>query len=142
MATTRRAPSTWRLLFRGITGRCPLCGGRHVFEDFFHIRERCPRCNLSFRRMEGQMVGAVGINTIVTFGVLLIVVVVGLVVTYPHVPAVRLALVGIAVSVLVPILFYPLSWTLWAAVDLAMQPVGPQDQVAPEWLPAARRRRR
>jgi hypothetical protein len=41
----------------------------------------------------------------------------------------------------VPIAFYPLSWTVWVAVDLAMRPVEAADRVNAEWVPARRRRR-
>jgi hypothetical protein len=32
------------------------------------------------------------------------------------------------VAVVVPIVFYPFSYTIWAAVDLAMRPLDPAEQ--------------
>ena len=62
-------------------------------------------------------------NTIVTFGLLAVVIVGGLVLWYPDVPVVPLMLATVAIAVLVPVLCYPVSSTLWAAVDLAMHPL-------------------
>jgi uncharacterized protein (DUF983 family) len=129
-------------MFRGLTRRCPLCGCFKIFRSYFQIHDRCPRCEFPLRRVEGHEIGAVGINTIVTFGLMLIVIVVGLVATYPDIPAVPLAIAAGAVAVVVPIAFYPLSWTVWAAVDLAMRPVESSDRVKGEWVPSPRRRRR
>lgn len=141
-ATPRRSPSIGRLAWRGLTRRCPLCGCFKIFESYFKIKERCPRCDYPLKRVEGQEIGAVGVNTIVTFGLMLVVIVVGLVVTYPDIPAIPLALVASAVAVIVPIAFYPLSWTVWNAVDLAMRPVEAGDRVKQEYVPSPRRRRR
>lgn len=125
---------------RGLTRRCPLCGCFDVFESYFRIRERCPRCRFPLKRVEGHEIGALGMNTVVTFGAMLVVIVVGLVVTYPDVPALLLAGIAVAVAVVLPIAFYPLSWTLWAAIDLAMRPVEAGDRVHADWVPRYGRR--
>lgn len=137
----RAAPSFWRLMLRGFTRRCPLCGCSDVFDGYFRMKARCPRCDYPLRRVEGTEVGAVGVNTIVTFGLMLVVIVVTLVLTYPGVPALPLGLAAGAIAVVVPVAFYPLSWTVWVAVDLAMRPVEAADRVKPEWVPQRRRRR-
>lgn len=107
------------------------------------MRERCPRCNFKFDRIDGQRAGALGMNTIVTFALLGVVVVVGLVITYPEFDVSVLLPVAVAVAVVTPIVFYPFSRTLWNSIDLAMRPVTPDDDVDPRWLPPrpARRRR-
>jgi hypothetical protein len=84
--------------------------------------ERCPRCDLEFERVEGHLVGAVGINTVVSIIVLLVVGVIGFIVTYPELPLLPLVSTTIAVAVLFPIVFYPFSKTLWTAIDLRMRP--------------------
>lgn len=139
--TTLKPPSFWRLMARGFTRRCPLCGCFEIFESYFRIRDRCPRCRFPLKRVEGHEIGALGMNTVVTFGLMLIVIVVGLVTTYPDTPALLLALAAGAVAVIVPIAFYPLSWTVWAAIDLAMRPVEAGDRVHADWVPRYRRRR-
>ncbi|HEX9993303.1 MAG TPA: DUF983 domain-containing protein [Acidimicrobiales bacterium] len=141
MASRDGRPSFWRLMFRGFTRRCPLCGCFRIFDSYFHIKQRCPRCDYPLKRVEGQEVGAVGVNTIVTFGLMLIAIVVGMVVTYPDIPAIPLAVVAMAIALVVPIAFYPLSWTVWNAVDLFMRPVEASDRVKQEWVPSSRRGR-
>lgn len=138
--TPLRPLSTGRLLLRGMTRRCPLCGAGGSFEGYFRMKERCPRCNLRFDRIDGQRAGALGINTIVTFGALAVVVVGGLIITYPEFDLSVLLPLAVAVAVLVPVLFYPFSRTLWNAIDLAMRPVEPRDDIDLRWLPPPRRR--
>ena len=41
-----------------------------MFETFFLVRERCPRCNFPIQRDEGHWLGAMGINMIVTLTLL------------------------------------------------------------------------
>lgn len=134
--------TTGRLLVRGLLRRCSFCGSDQAFEGYFKMRERCPRCNFKFDRIEGQRAGALGMNTIVTFGLLAVVVVVGLVATYPEFDLSVLLPAAIAVAVITPIVFYPFSRTVWNSIDLAMRPATPDDDVDPQWLPPAPRTRR
>jgi hypothetical protein len=69
------------------------------------------------------MLGAITMNTILTFGAILIVLVVGMVVTYPEIATVPIMAGCAAVAVVVPIVAYPFTHTVWAAVDLAMHPL-------------------
>lgn len=133
------ALTTGRLLRRGIARRCPVCGGGRLFRRWFTIVERCPRCGFPLERIEGHWIGALGMNTIVTSGAVLVAVVVGVALTHPDGP------VGVAVglvvttAVVVPLAFYPVSKTLWSAIDLAMRPLEPDDDVDPRWIPRATR---
>jgi uncharacterized protein (DUF983 family) len=136
-----RPLTTGRLLLRGLARRCPLCGAGGSFCNYFTMKDRCPRCNLRFDRIDGQRAGALGMNTIVTFGMLAIVVVGGLVLTYPDFNLSILLPAAIAVALLVPVLFYPFSRTLWNSIDLAMRPVEPRDEVDWRWVPPPVRRR-
>jgi uncharacterized protein (DUF983 family) len=122
-----RAPSLTRLLARGLVRRCPACSQGHLFRRWFTMAERCPRCGLQFERIEGHWIGAIGINTIVTFGLLLVSTVVGLVATFPEFPVLPLILVNVAVAVIVPLAFYPFSRTLWTGLDIAMRPLEPYE---------------
>src|SRR5690606_8062023 len=70
-----------RLLLRGITMRCPVCGGRGLFRRWVHMVRHCPRCGFDLERIEGHWIGALGMNTIVTFGAVLVAVVIGFTVT-------------------------------------------------------------
>jgi hypothetical protein len=89
--------------------------------------DTCPRCGLRFARIEGHWIGAIGINTIVSFGAVLVSTVVGLVSTFPDFPVLPLILVNVTVAVIVPLAFYPFSRTLWTGLDIAMRPLEPHE---------------
>jgi uncharacterized protein (DUF983 family) len=108
---------------RALLRRCPRCGGRAWFTGWFRRVDRCQTCGYKYERAPGFVLGEVTMNTIVTFGLLAVVIVVGIVITYPDVPTVPLMLAALAVAVVVPVVFYPFSSTLWAAVDLTMHPL-------------------
>lgn len=123
-----------RILGRGATKACGVCGRRGLFRRWVHMEERCPRCNLLFEREEGAFVGAVGINTIITFGLLLFGMVVFFIATYPDIPTGPWVFLVALAFAPVPFLLYPFSKTLWLAIDLVMRPVT-DDEIAPrhEW---------
>jgi uncharacterized protein (DUF983 family) len=125
-----------RLLARGLALHCPLCGGGGLFHRWFTMRERCPRCEFRLERVEGHWLGAWFLNILVSSGAVLVTVVLGSVTTYPGslVPAVAAV---VAVAVVVPLVFFPWSKTLWSAIDLAMRPLEPEDDVDPRWIPPA-----
>lgn len=127
-----------RLLRRGAALRCPVCGAGDLFVGWFRIRARCLRCNFSLDRIEGHWMGSLGLNIIVSFGVLLATLVAGITLTQPEIPVGPLIAAGATVSVVVPLLFFPFSKTLWSAIDLAMRPLEPDDDVDPRWIPPSR----
>ena len=130
-----------RLVRRGVLRRCPLCGVGGVFESWFEVRDRCPRCNYPIRREEGHWIGAVGINTIVTFGALLFTLVLGFALTWDERRAAPIFISCFLVAGVVPLAFFGSSQTLWSAIDLAMRPLEPRDDVDPTWIPPPVRRR-
>jgi uncharacterized protein (DUF983 family) len=121
------SPGLGRLLGRGLTRRCPVCGAGHLFRRWLTMAETCPRCGLRFARIEGHWIGAIGINTIVSFGAVLVAMIVSLVTTFPDFPLVPLMLGNAALAVIVPLAFYPFSRTLWTALDIAMRPLEPHE---------------
>jgi uncharacterized protein (DUF983 family) len=130
-----------RLLRRGVARRCPLCGGGDMFETFFRVRERCPRCNFPIHREEGHWIGAIGINTIVTFGLLFVTMLVAFLLTIDDRRAAAVLVPSFVVAGLTPLLFFGSSQTVWSAIDLAMRPLEPRDDVDPRWIPPPVRRR-
>ena len=120
-------PGPVKMLLRGLVRRCPRCGGGNLFTGWLQMRLRCPRCGMCFEREEGFFLGAFVVN----FGVMLLSLAlfigVGVAVTLPDPPPGKLALGGMAVGVLVPIFFYPMSRTFWSAIDLIMKPLEPQE---------------
>ena len=112
---------------RGLTMACPGCGTRGLFRRWFIMSEDCPRCGLHFERIEGHWIGAIGINTVVSFAVLGLVVIIGAILTYPDGSTLRLILIAVASAVAGPTLFYPMSKTLWTAIDIMMRPLEPHE---------------
>jgi uncharacterized protein (DUF983 family) len=127
-----------RVMLRGLALRCPVCGGGGLFRHWIAQVERCPTCGFRFHRVEGHWLGSLGMNTIVSFGALLLAVVVGYALTTPDPPAGVLIGIAMAVAVVVPTVFFPWSRTLWSAIDLLMRPLEPDDEVDPLYWPAAR----
>jgi uncharacterized protein (DUF983 family) len=107
----------FRAFARGAVRHCPRCGGGRLFTSWFKIRERCPRCGFRLEREEGGFLGAMTFNYAITAVIWLAVFVVWLVVDLPDVRVFLLTVVSIAIAVVVPLLFWPVSKTLWAAVD-------------------------
>lgn len=53
---------------RGLTNRCPNCGGHTLFREgtFFDLNKECPRCGLKIERDEGFFLGSLSLNYGVT----------------------------------------------------------------------------
>lgn len=102
---------------------CPWCGHRRTFlRGWFRRHDRCRTCGIRWQREVGFELGAVTVNTIVTFGVLTIAMAVGFVVTAPNIPVLPLVVSLFAVALVVPVLIYPFTYTVWLAFDLAVHP--------------------
>lgn len=65
------------------------------------------------------------INAVLVLGTLLVAMTIGVALTLPDVDVpVLLAILGVG-AVVLPVLVYPVGYTLWQAVDLAMRPPEP-----------------
>ena len=126
-------PSLKKMLWRGLRRRCPWCGGRGAFfTSWFAKQERCRTCGISWRRgYEGFELGALAISAIVCFGALIVGLAIGMIATSPDIPVLPLVLSLGAVAVVLPVVVYPVSYTTWQAVDLAMRPPEPGDRDIP-----------
>ncbi len=91
----------------------------------------CPRCGLHFRRLPGHWLGSWFINICVTQTALVLVLIIGVAVTYPTTPMPLLAALTLLAAILTPVSFFPFSRTIWCAIDLAMRPLEFDDGVAP-----------
>jgi uncharacterized protein (DUF983 family) len=104
---------------RALTKKCSRCGGGAIFRTFGELHERCNTCGFKFEREPGYWVGAMIINTTVTFASILVVFVLGMVLTWPDVPWTVLLVVTVLVAGVVPVIWYPLSKTVWQAIELS-----------------------
>jgi uncharacterized protein (DUF983 family) len=118
-----------QILGRGLTHRCPNCGGRTLFRtgSLWRMHEHCPACGFAFEGAgsEGFYLRATSINFGVTVTCFLFPVVL---LAYRRVIGVHTAeVLAIAGALLVPALFYRASRS-WALMNYYL--------FAPEELPA------
>ena len=117
------------LLRRAITLRCPWCGHRPGFRrGWFTRHEACQHCGLSVQRgQDGFELGAATVNAILVLGALIVAAAVSIVRTYPDVAATPLIIALCAVAIVLPVLLYPFTFTIWFAVELLMEPPSLRD---------------
>lgn len=129
MSAARVSPSLGKMLWRGLFRRCPHCSNHHAFfERWFVRRERCVGCGVRWERnYEGFMLGAMAISFITTGGSLLITMGAGVILTYPNVDLVPVLGSTVLVTLLVGVAGYPISYTLWQAIDLYLRPLDEDD---------------
>jgi uncharacterized protein (DUF983 family) len=60
--------TTGQIISRGLTNRCPNCGGKTLFKPGkpFELNEHCPSCQLKLEKDEGFFLGAMSLNYGVT----------------------------------------------------------------------------
>jgi len=113
--------------WRGLTLRCAWCGSRRTFiRRWLGKYDRCRTCGLRWRREEGFELGPVALNTVITFAVLAIGMLIGFVATYPDVAVAPMILTLVGMAIFLPIVIYPLTFTIWFAFDVCSHP--PSDQ--------------
>ena len=124
-------PSFGRMMRRALVLHCPWCGARRTFiRKWLGKYDRCRTCGIRWRREEGFELGAVAINTMLTFLALAIGMTIGFVMTAPDIPVGPMVLSLIGVAALMPIVIYPLTYTTWLAFDLAVQRPGAAELAA------------
>lgn len=133
MGTTADLTRAMHHLGRALLLRCPNCGGGGLWTGYFRMKEHCPRCGLHLERGEpGYVVGAATFNIIVAELVFMGLFVGTVIVTWPTPPWGLLQFGGLALMVLLPIVFYPFSKTTFLAFDLIFRPRGYERDEAAE----------
>lgn len=117
------------MLWRGVRRRCPRCGSGGAFATWFRMAERCPSCRLRFERENDFFLGAYVINFAITEGLLFLALLLFVLRLNadPATPWRPIVVVGVLVAIVAPVAFFPFSRTIWAAIDLAMRPVPPDE---------------
>ncbi len=121
--------SVTRMLLRGMARHCPRCGSGGIFASWFRLQERCPSCRLRLERENDFFLGGYVINLAVTEGLLALALMIYVlrITADPGTSLVPVLVVGGIISLVLPVLFFPFSRTIWMAIDLAMRPV-PRDE--------------
>jgi uncharacterized protein (DUF983 family) len=114
---------------RALRRRCPWCNGKRAwFNGWFRRADRCHTCGLRWNRgQDGFELGAMTMAVFITGGSVMIFLAIGIIASYPKVAVLPLALGGAAIAVLVPMLTYPFTYTIWSAFDLAVHPPSPEE---------------
>jgi uncharacterized protein (DUF983 family) len=110
---------------RAITRRCPYCGSPGVYDGYFALRDRCPRCGVRFEREEGYFLGAYALNLIVAeFVGLGLAIVLIFKTDLWHLPLIWQEVIAVALAIAFPVILFPFSRTVWIAMDLMFHPPG------------------
>jgi uncharacterized protein (DUF983 family) len=110
---------------RALSRRCPYCGSPGIFDGYFALRDRCPRCGARFEREEGYFLGAYALNLIVAeflglgLAILLI-----FKTDLRNLPLVWQEVIAVALAIGFPVALFPFSRTVWIALDLIFHPPG------------------
>ncbi len=85
-------PALGTMVRRGLLRKCPWCGDRHAyFTRWFSKQRACRKCGTPWRRGDvGFELGAATINTIITFGVIIVAGAVAMIATSPDIPTVKI----------------------------------------------------
>lgn len=119
----RMKPAIATMFRRALVLKCPWCGNRRTFiRRWLGHHERCRTCGIRWHREHGFELGPVALNVVSTFLVLGVGMVVAFVATAPDFPVGPLTLGVVGGALLVPMLLYPFTYTLWLAFDLAVHP--------------------
>ena len=111
------------LFGRAVLVRCPNCGSGNLFEHWFKIKERCPRCGYVFGRNEsGYQIGSMALDMVIPMLLWLAGLATTLILTWPNPPWMLIQWGSIAIMVGLPLLLYPMSHTLAIALDLLVRP--------------------
>ncbi len=117
-------PYSLVLLWRGIRLRCPNCGRGKLFRRFYTMYERCPACGWRFEREEGYWTGAMAVNLVISELIIAsFAIPLAVVLATSKQSMVLPIVIGVAVSVLLPFLFYRHSKSLWMCLDFMLHPV-------------------
>lgn len=113
-------PTFSELLRRGIFLRCPVCGKGELFRSAFGMHQQCPVCHFTYEREEGYFTSAIAIDLVVSE---LIVTAIALpLAANPGIPIITALLWCIPLAVLLPVIFYRHSRSLWMSMDHFLHP--------------------
>ena len=107
---------------RGLTMRCPRCGASGIGSSFFDLEDRCPSCDWAFEREEGFYVGAMVVLFAAVEVLFALLLVVGIVATWPDVPWTPLLIAGLVLNGLAPVVLYRWSKATWLGLHSAFVP--------------------
>jgi uncharacterized protein (DUF983 family) len=110
-------------LGRGLAQRCARCGTGGIFRSYYRLHPTCRSCGFRFERESGEWTGALMIIIAFTEILFALWFGVGIWVTWPDVPWTLLLVGGIALNLIVPIVAYPWSQSVWIGLHYSFVPL-------------------
>ena len=112
-----------RLLRAAVRRRCPRCERGRIWDGWFKLRRTCDECGFVAHRDEPDyFIGAYLVNLVVAELVVALAGVAIVIATWPDTPWDVVLWVAASAAVAAPLIFYPLTVTLWLAVDVYFRP--------------------
>ena len=113
---------------RGATLRCPRCGGGGILRSWFKLKHECPTCGLVLDRGETDYwYGGYAVNFVTAESLGVAIILGAIYFSWPKVNWTVVQWGAPVVMIILPILFFPFSRTLWLAWDLCFRPEEPGD---------------
>lgn len=114
------------LIKRAFTKRCPQCGGKDIFKHYIELKQNCPTCGYRFEREEGYFLGGYALGVVFTGLIPLILLVFAFI--YTDYDWITLELIFIPMAILLPLILFPYTRTLWMMIDLWIHPTEHTEQ--------------
>ena len=124
-------PSTGKMIRRSLLRQCPRCANRSAwFTSWFKQGDRCVGCGVKRTRdTDGHELGSMTIASVLNIVLIMAAIGIAVAITAPDVPVLTLYIVLASAALVFPVLTWPITHTLWMAIDLIVRPVG-VDEVA------------
>jgi uncharacterized protein (DUF983 family) len=124
-------PSTGKMIRRSLLRQCPRCANRSAwFISWFKQGERCIGCGIKRTRdTDGHELGSMTIASVLNIVLIMAAIGIAVAFTAPEVPVLTLYIVLASAALVFPVLTWPMTHTLWMAIDLIVRPMD-VDEVA------------
>jgi uncharacterized protein (DUF983 family) len=130
-------PSTGKMIRRSLMRQCPRCANRSAwFTSWFKQGERCIGCGIKRTRdTDGHELGSMTIASVLNIVLIMAAIGIAIALTAPDVPVLTLYIVLASAARVFPVLTWPVTHTLWMAIDLVARPMGVEEIAeAQAWL--------
>ena len=119
-------------MVRALQLRCVACGARPVLLSWFREAPSCPRCGFRLDRAEeGYWLGSYNVNLGLTLLILTVGLPAAMWLQWPTPDWTLITVIGVAAAIVLPIMIYPWTKTLYLALDVIFRPPTEEDFAAP-----------
>lgn len=112
------------LTWRGLTLHCARCGGGSIVHTWWSLRVKCPRCGFILDRGERDFwIGGYAVNLVLAEFLVVLILLGVVLATWPEPPWGFVQLGGATLAIVMPVIMFPVSRSLWLAWDYCFRPV-------------------